>query len=71
MSNPSTLYSRLVVLKYLSDQVSWSDGLKNQLDNLMQDKPSCVTWEKMGFIEDWQNTPLWTRLVNPPPQIQT
>lgn len=71
MSNPSTLYSRLVVLKYLSDQVSWSDGLKNQLDNLMQDKPSCVTWEKMGFIEDWQNTSLWTRLVNPPPQIQT
>lgn len=69
MNNPSTLYSRLVVLKYLSDQVSWSDGLKNQLDTLMAEKPSCVTWPKMGFIENWKQTPLWTRPVNPPPQV--
>lgn len=69
MSNPQTLYSRLVVLKYLSDQVSWSDGLKNQLDSLMIDKPSCVTWGKMGFVENWRSAALWTRPVNPPPQV--
>jgi abortive infection bacteriophage resistance protein len=69
MSNPQNLYSRLVVLKYLSDQVSWSDGLKNQLDTLMADKPTCVTWDKMGFIEGWRLDPLWTRAVNPPPQV--
>ncbi|EKN3363404.1 Abi family protein [Yersinia ruckeri] len=69
MSNPQTLYSRLVVLKYLSDQVSWSDGLKNQLEALMVDKPSCVTWEKMGFLANWTLDPLWTRAINPPTQV--
>ncbi len=59
ISNPQTLYSRLVVLKYLSDQVSWSDGLKNQLKSLMDNKPRPVTWEKMGFIENWENEELW------------
>lgn len=64
MKNPQTLYSRLVVLKYLSDQVSWSDGLKNQLTELMQEqhKPPCVTWERMGFIAGWQEDPLWKAL---------
>ncbi|MEI7152663.1 MULTISPECIES: Abi family protein [Pectobacterium] len=70
MPNPQTLYSRLVVLKYLSDQVSWSDGLKNQLIALMGEKPNCVTWEKMGFITNWDADPLWSRSVNPPPQVQ-
>ncbi|MBP2167105.1 abortive infection bacteriophage resistance protein [Erwinia toletana] len=69
MSNPQTLYSRLVVLKYLSDQVSWSDGLKNQLNGVMAEKPDCVTWEKMGFIPGWASDPLWTRAMNPPPQV--
>jgi abortive infection bacteriophage resistance protein len=69
MLNPQTLYSRLAVLKYLSDQVSWSDGLKNQLNVLMADKPRCVTWEKMGFIPGWENDPLWTRAVSAPPQV--
>lgn len=68
MSKPQTLYSRLVVLKYLSDQVSWSDGLKSQLETLMADKPSCVTWQKMGFIEGWKLDPLWTRPLKPPTQ---
>jgi len=69
MSNGSTLYSRLVVLKYLSDQVSWSDGLKIQLNQLMEERPSCVSWEKMGFVQDWETDTLWTRQVSPPPQL--
>lgn len=69
MQNPQTLYSRLVVLKYLSDQVSWSDGLKQQINDLMNSKPNSVSFEKMGFIPNWDIDPLWTRPVNPPPQI--
>lgn len=61
-----TLYCRLAILKYLSDQVSWSDGLKEQLDTLMAQPPACVTWEKMGFPQRWRDDPLWTRPVNPP-----
>lgn len=63
-----TLYSRLAILKYLSDQVSWSDGLKEQLESLMAQPPAYVTWEKMGFPGNWRDDPLWTRTVNPPGQ---
>ncbi|STU34685.1 Abortive infection bacteriophage resistance protein [Klebsiella pneumoniae] len=69
MTNPQTLYSRLVVLKYLSDQVSWSDGLKQQIHEIMHTKPICVTFEKMGFIPGWDKDPLWSRAVNQPPQL--
>lgn len=69
IDEPKNFLPGNVVSKYVSDQVSWSDGLKNQLDNLMAEKPNCVTWQKMGFIEDWKLTFLWTRAVNPPPQI--
>ncbi|MDO6409920.1 Abi family protein [Pantoea phytobeneficialis] len=65
-SRKNTLYCRLAILKYLSDQVSWSDGLKEQLDNLMAQRPDCVTWEKMGFMEGWRTDVLWTRSINPP-----
>ncbi|MBE8597612.1 Abi family protein [Xenorhabdus sp. BG5] len=64
--NPSTLYSRLAVLKYLSDQVSYNDGLKTQLTELMKDKPCCVKWEKMGFIDNWAGTPLWQQEIISP-----
>lgn len=47
------------MLKYLSDQVSYNDGLKTQLTELMKDKPCCVKWEKMGFIDNWDRTSLW------------
>ena len=61
-----TLYCRLAVLKYLSDQVSWSDGLKEQLVALMENSPACVTWEKMGFPEGWYTDSLWSRPISPP-----
>ncbi len=59
----------VLVLKYLSDQVSWSDGLKQQIHEIMRTKPNCVTFEKMGFIPDWDNDPLWSKAVNQPPQL--
>jgi len=59
MENSSTLYTRLVVLKYLSDQVTASDDLKTKLLNLMENPPISVSWDKMGFVEGWLESPLW------------
>lgn len=59
MQKPHTLYSRLVVLKYLSDQVSYDDELKAHLQLLMKQPPGCVEWGMMGFVEGWEQTALW------------
>jgi len=59
MAKKNTLYSRLCVIKYLSDQVSVSNGLTERLKELIQNAPSVVTLEKMGFIENWHETELW------------
>lgn len=64
MSTPRSLYSRLVVLQYLSVSAPGAECLRNQLDILMASKPSCVTWEKMGFITGWEKEHLWTKTTN-------
>ncbi|MGR6831805.1 Abi family protein [Aliivibrio wodanis] len=59
MAKKNTLYSRLCVVKYLSDQVSIANGLTERLRTLMDNAPKVVTIEQMGFIEDWYNKDLW------------
>ena len=55
----NTIYSRLAVLRYISNNVSISNGMTDRLCNLFQSLPTGVTLEKMGFYQDWQIDPLW------------
>lgn len=59
MSQKNTLYSRLCVIKYLSDSVSITNTLTDRLQTLFDTAPSMVSYEKMGFIRDWKKTKLW------------
>lgn len=63
MVKKNTLYSRLCVIKYLSDQVSVSNGLTERLNELIRSAPSVVNLEQMGFIENWDKTELWEILL--------
>ncbi|MFV5467764.1 Abi family protein [Acinetobacter sp. 10FS3-1] len=54
-----TLYSRLVPLRHLSNNVSISNGMTERLQNLFNSAPSIVTLEKMGFSTDWDQSDLW------------
>ncbi|EHH2471566.1 MULTISPECIES: Abi family protein [Vibrio] len=59
MTRKNTLYSRLCVIKHLSDQVSVSNGLTERLLSLLESAPKVVTLEQMGFLEGWQEHTLW------------
>ncbi|KQG97393.1 hypothetical protein APC57_02175 [Acinetobacter baumannii] len=54
-----TLYSRLVPLRHLSNNVSISNGMTERLQHLFNSAPPIVTLEKMGFITDWNQSDLW------------
>lgn len=54
-----TLYSRLVPLRYISNNVSISNGMTERLQNLFSSAPAIVTSEKMGFVESWDQSDLW------------
>ncbi len=59
MQRKNTLYVRLCVLKYLSDQVSVCDGFRGRIRSLLDSAPVIVSENKMGFIHNWEETPLW------------
>lgn len=59
LDRANTVYSRLAVLRYISNQVSISNGMTLRLTQLFQNLPKNVTLEKMGFPENWEQNPLW------------
>jgi len=54
-----TLYSRLVPLRYISNNVAISNGMTERLQNLFSTAPAIVTLEKMGFSNGWDQSDLW------------
>lgn len=59
LNRGNTVYSRLAVLRYISNQVSISDGMTSRLRQIFQNTPKNVTLEKMGFPENWEQDSLW------------
>ena len=54
-----TLYSRLVPLRYISNNIFISNGMTERLQHLFSSAPSIVTLDKMGFTTDWDQSDLW------------
>lgn len=59
LAQKNTVYSRLSVIKYLSDQVSISNGFTEKLSALLALAPAIVSQQQMGFVPEWQTTELW------------
>lgn len=59
MAYKNTLYSRLCVIKHLTDKISFSNNLTERLVSLLDTAPKVVTLKQMGFLDDWQHHPLW------------
>lgn len=59
MLRKNTLYSRLCIIKFLSDKASFSTDFSERLMMLISNAPKIVTLEQMGFLENWSKTELW------------
>ncbi|OOV88238.1 Abi family protein [Oceanospirillum linum] len=59
MKQKNTIYSRLCILKYLSDQIDISDNFLGRLQKLFLNAPAIINSKTMGFIDNWEKTALW------------
>lgn len=45
-------------MKYMADTIDESNHLANRINNLFRKYPN-IDSEALGFIDDWENEPLW------------
>lgn len=59
MNKVISIYCRLSMLRYLTKRICLQDDFHIKLKDLINQKPSFVNLNDMGFIKDWDTTSLW------------
>ena len=57
---PNKLYHQLCYLAYMEQSITPNSNFKSILVELLRDNPN-VSTRSMGFPNDWDNQPLWTK----------